>query len=243
MKLIALQIKTEENFLSNLENLKKLILKCDDDSIILAPEIALSGFCYNRMNEASEFSILAIEEIKKLSKKNKTIALTFIVKENNSFYNKLYIFNNNEIIHTQSKTKLFPLGDELEHFKSGDEKDIQIININGLKVATLICFELRFPTLWEKIKGADIILNPAMWGLKRKNHYETISKSLALINQCFVIASNSANDNMAKSSAIISPFGNVTKDDDKEIIESIIDLEEISSVRKYINIGLANEKN
>ena len=31
------------------------------------------------------------------------------------------------------------------------------------KIATLICFELRFPALWEQIKGADIILNPAMW--------------------------------------------------------------------------------
>ncbi len=238
MKLIALQIKTTSNFQDNLEYLKKLINSCEENSLILAPELALSGFAYDNMEEASQFSIKAIEEIKELSI-NKTIALTFITKNENKFFNTLYIFHNQNIIHTQSKVQLFPLGNELEYFSAGKEEDIKIIEINGLKIATLICFELRFPKLWERIKGADIILNPAMWGIKRKDHYETISKSLALINQCFVIACNSADDNMAKGSAIINPFGIVKKDDNLEIIEEKFDLDEIKKVRMYINIGLS----
>lgn len=237
MNLIALQVKTTEDFSKNLEHLKKLIKECPEDSLILAPEIALSGFAYDRMQEAADFSLLAIKELQFLAV-NKTIALTFITKQNEKFFNTLYIFHNQKTIHKQSKIKLFPLGDEHEHFSAGNEEDIKIIEIKGLKVATLICFELRFPQLWEKVKGADIILNPAMWGLKRKDHYETITKSLALVNQCFVIASNSADLNMAKGSAVISPFGNVIKDDEKEIIVEKVDLNEISKVRKYIDIGL-----
>jgi len=237
MKLIALQIKTTANFQENLDELKSLIISCEKDSIILAPELALSEFSYDRMEEASTFSSKAIEEIKSLSK-DKIIALTFITKKENKFFNTLYIFHNLEIIHTQSKVKLFPLGNELEYFSSGNVDNIKIIEINGLKIATLICFELRFPQLWEKIKGADIILNPAMWGLKRKDHYESISKALALVNQCFVIACNSADENMGKGSAIINPFGIVKKDDSKEIIEDIFDKNEIKKVRAYINIGL-----
>lgn len=237
MNLISLQIKTSENFGENLEYLKELILQCEDNSIILAPELALTGFCYERMEEASHFALNAIEEIKQLSI-NKTIALTFVIKKDEKFFNTLYMFNNQETIHTQSKVQLFPLGNELEHFQAGDIEDIKIIEINGLKIATLICFELRFPKLWQKVLGADVILNPAMWGLKRKDHYETISKSLALINQCFVIACNSADENMAKGSGIISPFGNVYRNDDKEILSQEVDLEEIKKVRKYINIGI-----
>jgi predicted amidohydrolase len=203
----------------------------------LAPELALSGFCYERMQEASDFSIKAIEELKHLSS-NKIIALTFITKKNENFFNTLYVFHKQKIVHTQSKVQLFPLGNELEYFSPGNEKDIKIIEINGIKIATLICFELRFPRLWEKVKGADIILNPAMWGLKRKDHYESISKSLALVNQCFVIACNSADDNMGKGSAIISSFGNVIKDDSKEIIKTVFDANEIQKTRKYIDIGL-----
>ena len=237
MKLIALQIKTTSNFQENLTHLKDLINLCEVKSLILAPELALSGFSYDMMEEAAQFSQKAIEEIKELSK-DKTIALTFITKKENKFFNTLYIFHNLQIIHTQSKVKLFPLGNELEYFSSGNVDNIKIIEINGLKIATLICFELRFPQLWEKIKGADIILNPAMWGLKRKDHYESISKALALVNQCFVIACNSADETMGKGSAIINPFGIVKKDDSKEIIEDIFDKNEIKKVRAYINIGL-----
>ncbi len=241
MNLIALQIKTSQDFEKNLEELKNLIISCEENSIILAPELALSGFCYDRMEEASIFSLKAIEELKELSH-NKTIALTFIIKkEKNSFLNTLHIFHNKQIVHTQSKVQLFPLGDELEHFVAGNEDDIKIIEINGIKIATLICFELRFPRLWEKIKGVDIILNPAMWGIKRKDHYESISKSLALVNQCFVIACNSADDNMAKGSAIISPFGNVIKDDSKIVLQTDFDRDEILKVRKYIDIGLSKK--
>ena len=237
MNLIALQIKTSSNFQDNLNHMKDLINSCEEDSLILAPELALCGFSYTRMQEASDFSIKAIEELKNISI-NKIIALTLITKENSGFFNTLYILHNQEIIHTQSKTRLFPLGNETDYFQAGSEDDIKILNINGIKIATLICFELRFPTLWEKVKGADIILNPAMWGLKRKDHYETISKSLALVNQCFVIASNSADDNMAKGSAIISPFGNIIKDDSKEILKVVFDRDEIKKTRKYIDIGL-----
>ena len=237
MNLIALQIKTSTNFEENLTHLKELITSCEEDSLILAPELALSGFSYDRMIEASNFSLKAIEEIKALSI-NKIIALTFIIKKDENFFNTLYIFHNQEIVHSQSKVQLFPLGNELEHFSAGNEKDIKIIEINGIKIATLICFELRFPKLWEKIKGADIILNPSMWGLKRKDHYESISKALALVNQCFVIACNSADENMAKGSAIISSFGNVEKNDSAEIIKTKFDLDEIKKTRKYIDIGL-----
>jgi omega-amidase len=237
MNLIALQIKTSQDFTKNLEHLKELIIKCPNDSIILAPEIVLSGFCYNKMQEAADFSIIAIEQIKKLAL-NKTIALTLITKKDDKFFNTLYIFDKQEIIHTQSKVKLFPLGNELENFSAGYKEDIKIIEINGIKIATLICFELRFPELWQKVLGADIILNPAMWGIKRKDHYETISKSLALVNQCFVLAANSADLNMAKGSAVISPFGDVFKNDKEEIVLKKIDLNEVSKVRKYINIGL-----
>ena len=237
MKLVALQIKTTQDFQENLNNLINLINSCEIDSLIVAPELALSGFSYDRMEEASIFTQKAIEELKQLSD-NKIIALTFITKKDEKFYNTLYIFHNFNIIHTQSKVKLFPLGDELEYFEAGNINDIKIIEINGLKIATLICFELRFPELWQKIKGADIILNPAMWGIKRKDHYESISKALALVNQSFVIACNSANDNMAKGSAIINPFGIVKKDDSFEIIEDFFDKNEIKKVRTYINIGL-----
>ncbi len=237
MNLIALQMQTKDDFEENLQTLKGFINSCTQNSIILAPELAIVGFAYTKMQKASEFSEKAIEELKELSQ-NKIIAITTIIKEDDKFFNRLFILFNKKIVHTQDKIKLFPLGDEDKFFTPAKEQNIKIIEINGIKIATLICFELRFPTLWEQVKGADIILNPAMWGLKRKDHYESISKALALVNQCYVIASNSANSNMARGSAIISPFGELVKDDNLEILQGKLDKEEIIKVRKYIDIGL-----
>lgn len=237
MNLVSLQIETSTNFEQNLSNLKNLIISCKDNSIILAPELCIVGFAYDNMDEAASFSTKIIKELKELSQ-NKAIAITTIVKESEKFYNRLFIIYKKEIIHTQDKIKLFLLGDEDKYFTPSKEDKIKIVDINGLKVATLICFELRFPTLWEQIKGADIILNPAMWGIKRKEHYESISKALALVNQAFVIASNSANLDMAKGSAIISPFGDVVKDDNKNLLELEFSKEEIEKIRKYINVGI-----
>ncbi len=49
---------------------------------------------------------------------------------------------------------------------------MEIIDIDGIKVASLICFEVRFPEYWLKTRGADLIINPSMWGgAKRKKSF------------------------------------------------------------------------
>jgi predicted amidohydrolase len=124
-------------------------------------------------------------------------------------------------------------------FKLVKKKDIKIIEINGIKIASLICFELRFTELWEQIKGADIISVPAMWGKLRKTHYEKLTTALAIANQAYVIASDSSNEDMASSSGIITPFGEEFRDDSKEIISLEFQPKEIKKMRKYITIGLS----
>jgi predicted amidohydrolase len=237
MNLIALQLKTSNNFEKNLKKLVKQINNCPDNSFILAPELYLTGYAYERMGDAVAISTKAIEILKELSLQ-KTISLTLTTKKKKQYFNTLHIFHKGEIVHTQSKAKLFVLNDERVFFTAGDEKDIRIIDIDGLKVATLICFELRYIELWKKVQGADVILVPAMWGLRRKQNFEILTRALAVANQCFVIAVNSANDDMAKSSAIISPFGDVTKDDEKKLILCDANFKEIKKMRRYLNIGI-----
>jgi len=237
LNLITLQLKTSNNFNKNLSKLIKKIEKSPANSFILAPELFLTGYSYNRLEEASLLTKKAINILKFLSHK-KIIAITMTTKKDNLFYNTLYIFHNGLIVHTQSKAKLFVLDDERKYFTKGDEKDIKIITINGIKIASLICFELRFLDLIKKVQGADIILVPAMWGKLRKDNFETLSKALAITNQCYVMASNSSNNNMAKSSAIISPFGKVVKDNSKNKIQVKYDQKEIKKMRRYLNVGI-----
>jgi len=236
-RLYALQIKTKIDFKENLKHLRSSIAKCKEDSIILAPEVSLTNFCYQRMDEAASFANIATEALLELSK-DRTIVTTMIEKNKIDYFNNLKVFHKGEVVHKQSKTKLFPLGDEHQHFKAGSENEVVLFDLDGLKCGAINCFELRFPELWNRLKGADLIFVPAQWGKERKEHFETLIKALAIVNQCFVLASDGANDNMAKGSAIIAPFGTVIKDDKKEIIFHDADLTEIKKVRRYINVGL-----
>lgn len=237
MNLISLQLKTSSSFKKNFQKLEKKIINTPKNSFILVPELYLTGYSYDRLEEANTFTQNSLQHLKNLSI-NKIIAITMTTKKDNKFFNSLHIFHNGNIVHTQSKAILFVLDDERKYFSAGNTADIKIIDINGIKVAALICFELRFLDLWKQIQGADIILVPAMWGKLRKKHYESLTKALAIANQCYVIASDSSNKNMAKSSAIISPFGNVTMDDSKKVISSIYDYKEIKKMRRYINTGI-----
>ena len=237
MDLVSLQLKTSPNFEKNIQRLKKAISKTSKGSLIVAPELYLTGYSYNRLNEAVAITTQAIKILLSISK-NKTIILTMTTKENNNYYNTLFIFHKGTILHKQSKNKLFVLNDERKYFTAGNSDDIKIINIDGIKIAALICFELRYIELWKKIQGADIIIIPAMWGKLRKENFQTLTRALAVANQCFVIASDSSNINMAKSSSIISPFGNVNLNDNKKIITQKLDLKEIKKMRRYLNIGI-----
>ncbi|MDB4257309.1 carbon-nitrogen hydrolase family protein [Arcobacteraceae bacterium] len=237
IELISLRLKTSNNFEKNIRRAIKYIKQTPKNSFILFPELYLTGYSYDKLNEAASITSRVTKLLKHLST-NKTIFITMITKKNNSFYNTLHIFHKEKLIHTQSKVKLFVLNHEEKYFTPGNENDIKIIDIDGIKVATLICFELRFIDLWEKVQGADIILIPAMWGKVRKENFETLTQSLAVINQCYVIASDSSNENMAKSSAIISPFGEVTQNVDLKVISTVYNQKKIKTMRKYLPTGI-----
>ncbi len=223
---------------SNLSKLKELISQTSDDAVICAPELALTNFSFDLLEEAALFSTTAIEALKKIVGE-RIFCTTVIAKEDGNYYNRALVLHKGKIIHSQDKVKLFKFGEEDKHYTPGDIQKVKIIEIDGLRVAILICFEIRFIELWQKIQGADIIFVPSLWGKLRKSQYEAITTALAIINQAFVIASNSTQEDMAASSGIITPFGVAYRDDSKELISLKADLREIKKMRRYMDIGLS----
>ncbi len=169
---------------------------------------------------------------------DKTIIITLINKNKNKFYNTLYLLKDGKILHTQSKHQLFKLNFENRYFHQGDENDIKTIDVDGLKIGFVICFELRFIKYWEKLQGCDIIFIPAMWGIKRKDSFIALTKALAIMNQCFVVCSDSKDSSFTSSSGIINPFGVEYRDENATVISQDIDLREIKKMRKYLPVGI-----
>lgn len=237
-QLSILQFATTPGFSDNFQKLMTLLQNVPDDSFALAPEVCLSGFCYDRMEEAAQFSKESLPALMELGKQ-KSFALTMIEKESEGYVNRLRLFHRGEVVHTQEKYKLFPLGDEDRHFIAGSREGITIIDVGGIRIASLICFELRFTELWQQTRGADLILIPAMWGVDRVEQFQALSRALAIANQCYVVAVNSFGKAFGGGSQITDPFGVVTPALSEGVTSASFDLQTIKKMRRYVNTGLS----
>ena len=233
MKVAILQLPSKIRYQENLDRLLELLKKTSDKEIIVAPEVYLTAYDYEHLATAAKFSAKALK-ILKSKVDNQILIFTLILKEGDYFVNQAVVIHKGKIIYRQNKVKLFKLGDEDIYLIPGKKKKIELFEIDGVKYAILICFELRFKELWRQIEGVDVVVVPARWGLARKKHLEILSRALAVMNQCYVLLSNSSNTDMASSSSFISPNGEIVIDDKKNIIEGVIDFREIKKMRRYI---------
>jgi len=235
--LCSLLFKTESNYNKNLETLLNLIKQTSDNTLIVAPEVCLTAYDYDNFDEVVKFADVVIEEIKKLSF-NKIIILTIIEKRDGEVFNFAKIFHNGKVVYERAKARLFRFGDEHKYMSEGSDEDIRIVEIDGIKIAIFICFELRFKELWQKSEGADIIAVPSYWGVLRTEHFKAFTQTLAIMNQCYVVASDSMDEECTKMSGIITPMGEVTRNGNNPCLEVEYNKKEIALMRRYMDIGI-----
>jgi predicted amidohydrolase len=233
MEVVSLQLPSRKRYQKNLDTLLFYLKEHQDKHIVVAPEVFLTAYDYEHMTTAAKFSANALKTLKR-EVDEQIVVLTLILEEGEDFVNQAVVIHKHKIIHRQEKVKLFKLGDEDLYLKAGRKKKIKPFEIDGVSYAILICFELRFKELWKQVEGVDVVLVLARWGKLRKTHLEILSRALAVMNQCYVVVSNSSDEDMASSSSIISPSGQVTMDDSLEVIEGSIDFREIKKMRRYI---------
>ena len=233
MDVAVLQLSSAKRYQENLDKLLEYVREHKDKKLVVAPEVYLTAYDYEHLTTAAKFSAKALKILKQ-EINEQIVVLTLVLEEGDGFVNQAVVIHKHKIVYKQNKVKLFKLGDEDLYFHAGKKKKIMPFEIDGIKYAILICFELRFKDLWKQVEGVDVVIIPARWGLLRKKHLEILSSALAVMNQCYVMVSNSSDADMASSSAIISPYGNVVMDDTQSAIEGVIDFREIKKIRRYI---------
>ena len=101
----------------------------------------------------------------------------------------------------------------------------------------LICFELRFPELWARLKGCALLLVPAMWGGPRRGHIVTLSEALAIINRTFVAVADSADAEMAGASGFITPWGEALRQEGPGVVTGEVDPRQIALLDRAIPLS------
>jgi omega-amidase len=113
-------------------------------------------------------------------------------KNGDQYYNTCITVNKEGVYHTYDKQHLFALAGENLRYTSGAEPS-KPMEIAGIYIAPLICYDLRFPYASWKIGGAQmphVIIYSANWPQPRIHHWEALLMARAVENQCYVIGAN-----------------------------------------------------
>lgn len=130
-------------------------------------------------------------------------------------HNRMTLASPTGELHTYNKIHPFTFSGEDKSFQAGTE--VHTIEINGLRITTFICFDLRFADeFWKAAANTDCYLVIANWPASRRNHWRTLLQARAIENQAWVVGANRFGEdpNVAYcgDSMIIDPFGEIVAD-------------------------------
>jgi omega-amidase len=157
--------------------------------LIVLPEMFSTGFTMNPEFVFETMQGEIILSLQSLAKaKNCAITGSLIVKENDSFYNRLvFVFPSGEVQY-YDKRHLFTLAGEDKVYTAGTEK--LIVEYQGWKICPMICYDLRFPVFSRNTEDYDVLIYVANWPKPRVNAWDILLKARAVENMCYTIGVN-----------------------------------------------------
>ena len=259
LSIACLQYSSAMNEKHTLETIKDLIDKALDveTELITLPECATSlqknSFLTNELakTEDENFSLQILKEIAKLNSIFILIG-SLPIKVDDKLVNRSFLVGpKGDILYKYDKIHLYdvnlPNGDvyrESDTYKSGNKAIIAKIKKNKIKIGLTICYDLRFPHLYQDlaVNGAEIIVVPSAFSnLTGPVHWHTLLKARAIETGAFIIAPaqtgyHECGRTSYGHSLIVSPWGEVLKDAKEEIgiIHADINLDEVMKARNAI---------
>lgn len=111
-------------------------------------------------------------------------------------------------------TKLHPFSYSGEDCRFEGGSTLTHFALNGIPCSSLICYDLRFPEIFQAVsRKAHVILVPANWPAKRREHWKALLRARAIENQVYILAINCVGETGGVSytgdSCIIDPDGNI----------------------------------
>ncbi|MFH9349267.1 carbon-nitrogen family hydrolase [Kitasatospora sp. NPDC017646] len=155
-------------------------------------------------------------------------------------YNTSMVFApDGELVHTYRKIHRFGFDSgEAVVMGAGQEIVTAPTEFGTLGLAT--CYDLRFPELFRALldAGAQLLVVPAAWPAKRREHWTLLARARALEEQAFVLACNTAGTHagveQAGHSVVVDPWGRVLAEAgaEEEVLTVEFDPAEVGRARE-----------
>jgi omega-amidase len=235
-----------ENVDANLAMLEEKIWNNQGSDLIVLPETFTTGFSTNASTLA-EFPLgKTFKWMQRMAYQTKSVIVgSYMVRENNHYYNRLVWMQPNGEFDFYNKHHLFSLSGEDLVFEPGKNKIIK--EIKGWKICPLICYDLRFPE-WcrnSMIGNAadsyayDLLIFVANWASSRRLAWKTLLQARAIENSCFCIGVNIIGKDgkglqYAGESGVYSPLGASEISTEEKLIHQVLDKDLLMEYRsKY----------
>ncbi|MBD7910867.1 MULTISPECIES: nitrilase-related carbon-nitrogen hydrolase [Clostridium] len=184
-----------------------------ESDVILFPEMSFTGFSMN-IEKIKESNYESIKVFKKCAKENLiNIGFGWVKGNGSKAENHYTIINSSgKVILDYIKIHPFSYAYEDKYFISGNE--IKKCSIKEFELSTFICYDLRFPEVFQAVsKDVSIIIVPANWPEKRREHWKCLLKARAIENQVYILGVNCIGEKdglyYSGDSCIIDPLGRV----------------------------------
>jgi omega-amidase len=221
-----------ENPSANLAMFEELIwnLQSKTDLIVL-PEMFTTGFTMNT-KFAEPMQLTTHRWMRQQAAQTGAVIMgSYIVKENNQYFNRLLWVQPDGNFDYYDKKHLFIMADEDKHFTAGNR--LMIKELKGWKICPLICSDLRFPR-WsynmenDKIRY-DCLIYVANFPEVRANVWNTLLRARAIENWSYCVGVNrigidGKGISYVGDSAVISPKGNLIFDVANETCVQTVEL-------------------
>lgn len=183
--------------------------------IVVLPEMFTTSFTMKPEQFAEEHGGKGLQwMIEKAKEKGCVIVGSISVKEKGLCYNRLYWVTSDGSYQFYNKRHLFRMGNEHEHYTSGDQR--LIIDYKGWKICPLVCYDLRFPVWSRNTKDNmyDVLIYSANWPEVRSYPWKQLLIARAIENQTYVVGINRIGEDgnhlkHSGDSVVLNPRGEV----------------------------------
>jgi len=239
-----------EDSLKNLTNYRKMIGKLQEPTdMIILPEMFNTGFSMHPDRCAETMDGPAMQFLKEIASGEKCMIIgSILIKEKDSFYNRLVAMHPDGSFQSYDKRHLFILTDEYKVMSGGSVRII--INWKGWKILPLICYDLRFP-VWSRNSWCngeyeyDLLVYPSNWPASRSYIFKSLLVARAIENVAFATGVNRVGQDgegtlYMGESMVVDPKGKIITNGGKEknsIFSAVLSASELKDFRGSFTIG------
>ena len=163
--------------------------------VVVLPEMATSGFTMDP-SQAVGLDAAPVRRLRDIAQRHGTWLIAGVAVAETTAAAGTCVVNAalaidpaGEIAAVHRKQRLFAFAGEHEVYTAGTSPTT--VTIDGVRVALLICYELRFAEVFAAVADrVDCMVLIANWPAARRPHWDALLRARAIENQCALIGVN-----------------------------------------------------